>query len=432
MPVPGTFLDRYYLIAPLAEGGMSEVYLAYDVPKPRFVALKFPRDRFRFDPSALGRIEREADVYRKLAHPTIVRLLGAGPMEGGGIFLAQEFLRGKPLQEIIEGIAGPLPVPLALAVLEDLAGGLQAAHELGIIHRDVQPRNVVIGNDLRGRLLDFGIAFADDGKVQTSAGTILGTLCYAAPEQRRGQPVDHRADVFSLGTILYEMLTGVKAIDVKTVEEAMEARVDYLPPPSRMNQKVPAELNDICFKLLADDPEERYPSMKAVLAELAGLKVHGGEALTRKLFGRPEEQDFARLSLAFRAGRLDEAGRLADELLPRIPREMLSDFFHLVGQLECARGRRAEARFALEESVSHAGDDLEPRIDLALFLLEERSDGEAKALLESIGGYARGNILVLGLIDAIQALPQAPPSVWQTEARPTGLLGSLKALFQRS
>lgn len=428
------------MIAPLGEGGMSQVYLAYDHREPRLVALKVPRETLRNDAAALGRLRREADIYRTLNHPAIVRLLDCGAVDGGGYFLAQEYLRGESLLEVMDSAGGPLELPRAMLIFEDIASALNTAHRANVVHRDVQPENVMVGPDGRGTLFDFGIAYAADNHVRTQAGTLMGTIVYSAPEQRRGDPVDHRSDIWGLGAMLYEMLTGRKAVQAKTYDEALEARSADLPEPSRRNRAVPPELDAICMRMIADEPKDRYPDMRAMLIELGKLRLESDEDAKARIFGTVEKRVVDEAVQAFKEGETDKAEALSKRLEAACPPGMEAELHYLQAQIHVRRGRPDLAIRSFEKAIFNDPTKLDITLDFVFVLLKTGAVEKARTVLDAIPGVARGNLLVLGMVDAIDKLPQAPklpppPEAGKGETPGAsgvkGLFGSLKNLFKK-
>lgn len=414
---------------------MSEVFLGYDVREPRFVALKLPLERFRNDASAIGRLRREGEIYRTLRHPGVVDLIADGPLDGGGYYIVEEYLRGESLTETLDSIGGPMPLPQAMVILEDLSSALHAAHRAGIVHRDVQPENIMVAPDGRCKLFDFGIAKADDAHVHTVAGTLMGTLVYSSPEQRGGEPVDHRSDIFGVGAILYEMLTGRKAIEARTFEEVLDATTGDLPAPSRRNRDVPPMLDEICAKLLHDDPEQRYQDLRSMLVELGKLRLESDEETRQAVFGSRERRSIDDATAAFREGDIKKAQALLDEIQAADEGELAAEILHLTARIQEAQGRPDLAMRSFEKAAFHARDDLDLILDFAMFALRNKDADRASRTLDLVPGVSRGNLMVLGLLDAVRALPDAPPTAWQDpeeEKASGGFLGSIRSLFGKS
>ena len=216
----GSRLGPYEILAPLGAGGMGEVFRARDTRLGRDVAVKVLPDHLAGDPKALARFESEAKAVAALSHPSILALFDVGE-ENGVNFAVAELLEGETLRALVA--RGPVPVKRALEIAREVTEGLAAAHEKGIVHRDVKPENVFLTKDGHAKVLDFGLArhetafrSSDDShsptlSALTEAGAVVGTVAYMSPEQARGLPVDHRSDQFSLGAVLYEMLAGKRA-----------------------------------------------------------------------------------------------------------------------------------------------------------------------------------------------------------------------------
>jgi Tol biopolymer transport system component len=275
---PGTCIGAYELVAPLGAGGMGEVYRARDTRLERTVALKVLPPEFA-DPDARARFEREARAIAAFNHPNICTLHDFGCANGLD-FLVMELLDGETLAARLA--RGPLSLEHAIAVAQQIADALDRAHSAGIVHRDLKPANVVV---LRGsgrptvKLLDFGLAKVSARPVVfgantmtaalpsptiaplTSAGTILGTLHYMSPEQVEGKDADHRSDIFALGCVIYEMVTGTRAFSGETPASTMAAILERRPPPASTQSGVaPAWLDWIIQTALAKDPGDRWQS----------------------------------------------------------------------------------------------------------------------------------------------------------------------------
>jgi hypothetical protein len=240
MPLPpGARLGRYEIVSPLGAGGMGEVYRAHDAGLKRDVAIKILPEEFAGDADRLRRFEQEALATAALNHPNILAVYDVGS-HAGGAFVVSELLEGRTLREALA--AGPLSLKKAVDYATQIASGLAAAHEKGIVHRDLKPENLFVTRDERVKILDFGIARvlrdspmhggaeAATALTMTLPGAILGTVGYMAPEQVRGEVVDHRADIFSFGAVFYEMLTRRRAFQRETVPGTLAAILEDDPP----------------------------------------------------------------------------------------------------------------------------------------------------------------------------------------------------------
>ncbi|MCL6646463.1 MAG: serine/threonine protein kinase, partial [Dehalococcoidia bacterium] len=274
---PGTRLGSYEVIAPLGSGGMGEVYRARDLKLGREVAIKVLPVIVAFSAERRARFEREARAIASLSHPNVLTIFDFGTHEGR-TYAVMELLEGETLRERLRD--GPLPLRKAIDYGVQMAEGLAAAHEKGIVHRDLKPENVIVTLDGRVKILDFGLArmssadepgAADvDTQVhRTDPGTVLGTAAYMAPEQVRGEPADHRADIFSLGCLLYEMLAGVRAFARDTPVETMSAILKAEPPPlDRTDAPVRPALERIVRRCLEKQPSERFQSARDLAFQL--------------------------------------------------------------------------------------------------------------------------------------------------------------------
>jgi serine/threonine protein kinase/Tol biopolymer transport system component len=266
----GTLLGPYEILAPLGAGGMGEVYRARDPRLGREVAVKVLPHAVAGDPERQQRFETEARAAGALNHPNIVTLHDVG-LSNGTPYLVTEILDGESLRDLIQ--RGPIPAPRATKLVIEIAQGLAAAHAKGIIHRDLKPENLFVLPDGRVKILDFGIAKltrAESGAQAettplfaslTVAGTIMGTVSYMAPEQLRDRPVDQRADLFALGAIFHELLTGKQPFDGETAADRVTAILSHEPPPvpAEAERDVPG-IGAVVARLLAKRPEGRFDS----------------------------------------------------------------------------------------------------------------------------------------------------------------------------
>src|SRR5437868_7723010 len=235
----GTRLGPYEILVPLGAGGMGEVYRARDKKLDRDVAVKVLPQSVAADPDTLARFEREAKAVAALSHQNILPIHDFGNPHGIA-YAAMELLEGETLRRKLD--AGPIPQKQAVDYALQVAKGLSAAHEKGIVHRDLKPENLFITQDGHLKILDFGLAkkveavapgeetSAPTGSGHTEPGTVMGTAGYMSPEQVKGLPVDHRSDIFSFGTILYELLSGKRAFKRDTNAETMAAIMRDEPP----------------------------------------------------------------------------------------------------------------------------------------------------------------------------------------------------------
>lgn len=260
-------MGRYRCIRRAGEGGMAEVYLAHDDVLGRDVALKVLR-RGGVDEQLVERFRREAKSAASLSHPNTVAIYDWGESEGGAYYLVMEYVPGGTLKDRIDR-EGPLKPDEAASVAIQTARALEAAHGRGMVHRDIKPQNILIGAAGDVKVTDFGIARAAKVPAMTEPGSIVGTVHYISPEQATGEPVGPASDLYSLGVVLYEMLTGQVPYDAEDPIAIVMKHLDGdLLPPRGINAGVPEKLNDITVKLLAREPEDRYADASALVEDL--------------------------------------------------------------------------------------------------------------------------------------------------------------------
>jgi beta-lactam-binding protein with PASTA domain/tRNA A-37 threonylcarbamoyl transferase component Bud32 len=267
------FDGRYRIVRKLGSGGMANVYLAEDEDLGRRVAIKILNDRYANDELFIERFRREAKSAAALSHPNIVSVYDRGEAEGT-YYIAMEVIEGRSLKELIM-TRGPLPIPQALAYSHEILEALRFAHRHGIIHRDIKPHNILIGERLK--VTDFGIARAGASQM-TEAGSIMGTAQYLSPEQARGAPVTASSDLYSVGIVLYEMLTGkVPFTGDSAIEIAMKHLNEAPKPPSKIRPEIPDDLDQVVLRALAKNPEDRYQTAEEFSEDLhrveAGLPL---------------------------------------------------------------------------------------------------------------------------------------------------------------
>src|SRR5919199_1323637 len=268
---------------------MADVFLAHDNVLGRDVVLKLLKDQYLEDERFVERFRREAQSAAALSHPNIVSIFDRGSSEDGTYYIAMEYLPGGTLKDRILR-EGALPARAAALVALQIAEALKVAHERGVIHRDIKPHNILITESGDVKVTDFGIARAASSSTMTRTGSILGTAHYISPEQAMGEPVGPQSDLYSLGVVLYEMLTGTLPYDAETpLGIAMKHVNGYLRQPRELDPSVPAGINAITCRLLAKDPEDRYASDTELIEDLervvAGLEP--ADATTKIMATRP-------------------------------------------------------------------------------------------------------------------------------------------------
>jgi serine/threonine protein kinase/tetratricopeptide (TPR) repeat protein len=294
----GRTLGQFRVVEKIGEGGMGMVFRATDTRLGRDVAIKILPDAFTRDPERLARFEREARVLASLNHPNIATLFGIEEFEGVR-FLVLELVRGQSLASILA--RGPLPAESAARLAVQIADGLAKAHEAEIVHRDLKPDNLMMTDDGLLKILDFGLATAglapDDLKsemateaiLKTEAGRVLGTTAYMSPEQVRGERLDHRSDQFAFGSVLYEMLTGVRAFSGLTAADTLVEILGSEPdPPEGYAARAPASLRSIIDRCLSKNPAGRYVSTRDLARDLRDAKKGLADQKQQADVGRPQ------------------------------------------------------------------------------------------------------------------------------------------------
>jgi Tol biopolymer transport system component len=278
VPGVGRRLSHYEILSRLGSGGMGDVYRARDLTLGRDVAIKVMQQASSSEPERLRRFEREARAAAALSHPSIATIYEVGEHEGTR-FISMELVEGETLRSRLE--KGRLSMDEVLRLATQIAGGLAKAHEAGVVHRDLKPRNLMITTDGLAKILDFGLvklmphAPTVSGEI-TEEGSVLGTVEYMSPEQALARPLDHRSDQFSFGSILYEMATGRRPFKREARAQTLVAILQDEPEPIRkLNAAAPPELWTIVRRCLAKKPEHRYGSTADLARDLARLSVEG-------------------------------------------------------------------------------------------------------------------------------------------------------------
>jgi serine/threonine protein kinase len=259
---------RYRLERPLGRGGMASVYVARDSELERDVAVKLLAENLSDDSTFRERFVREARLAARLSHPNVVSVYDAGE-DGGRPYIVMELVEGETLADLLA--RGRVPPDQARALALQAAEGLAHAHEAGLVHRDIKPQNLILRDDGTLKIADFGIARAAEATALTQAGTVLGTAAYLSPEQALGEAVTPAADVYSLGAVLYELLTGQPPFEFESLGDLAEqqGRME-ITPVRELAPEVRRELEDVVMHCLARNPGYRPPTGAALAAELSG------------------------------------------------------------------------------------------------------------------------------------------------------------------
>ena len=374
--VPGLRVQHYVIGGSLGSGGMGTVFRAEDVRLGRNVALKFLQPGAAADPELRARLLREARAASSLKSSGIASIYDIGEHDGS-VFIVMELVEGEPLSSRVAN--GPLPVRDVVDIGAQIADALDEAHRQGVIHRDIKSANVMVDARGRAKVLDFGLAkivkpeeggldVTREVTVETRAGTVLGSFSYMSPEQALGRPVDHRTDLFSLGVVLYELLTGRLPFDGSSVIETIEQVVHGDPPAiARFNYAVPATLDQVVTKLLAKDPSFRYQSAREVYIDLlaiarqigaasrlGGTNVFDARPSSAEVLPAPQHVERAVAVTTF-ANITREPGD--DWIVSGIAETVTADLKNLKGITVIARPQVFEAAKALDASAAASGDD---------------------------------------------------------------------------
>ena len=275
-----TFAERYDLIEELGTGGMGKVYKAFDKKIEEEIALKILRPDIAGDKKTLSRFSNELKIARKIVHKNVGRMYDLSEAEGTH-FITMEFVPGEDLKSFIKR-SGRLTVGKALSIAKQICQGLIEAHELGIIHRDLKPQNIMIDNDGNARIMDFGIARSTHAEGLTAEGAVIGTPEYMSPEQAEGEETDPRSDIYSLGVILFEMLTGRIPFTGKTpISIAMKHKNETPPVPKAINTHIPRSLNWLILKSMEKNKSQRFQSVQELLSEL--VEIEEGTSVIKKI-----------------------------------------------------------------------------------------------------------------------------------------------------
>ena len=260
--------NRYEIIEKAGSGGMATVYKARDTILNRYVAVKVLRDEFTTDEEFIKRFNTEAQSAARLTHPNIVSVFDVG-QEYNIYYIVMELIQGKTLKQIISE-EGALPWKWTVNIAIQICSALEMAHKNGIVHRDIKPHNIIITEDGIAKVTDFGIAKAVSNSTITAFGTTLGSVHYFSPEHARGGYTDAKSDLYSLGIVMYEMITGKVPFDADTpVSVALKHMQEEPIPPIKLNSNIPVAVNDIILKAMKKDTSERYASATAMMKDLS-------------------------------------------------------------------------------------------------------------------------------------------------------------------
>ena len=353
--------DRYEIVGKIGTGGMADVYKAMDLTLGRNVAIKVLKAEFSEDLNFVTKFRTEAQSAAGLEHPNIVNIYDVGS-ERGMHYIVMEYVEGITLKTYIEK-KGQLSFKEAISIAIQVGRGIEAAHHKGIIHRDIKPQNIIISTEGKVKVTDFGIARVANSN--TISSDVMGSVHYSSPEQARNGFVDGKSDIYSLGIVMYEMVTGRVPFDGDTtVAVAIQHLQEEMVAPSAYAPNLPVSMEKIILKCTQKNPDRRYESMTALLTDL------------RKALVSPEE-DFVVMVPAVNQ---DKTRVIAEDDLRQIKQETGS--IHLRAEESPRRKRRLQEEYEYEEYDDEGDDELD----------EEESDGELNPKMEkaiTIMGIAR-------------------------------------------
>ncbi len=272
MPSIPRTIGRFEIRELYKKGGMGEIFLAEDSGSGEEVVIKVLSPEAMEREYVSARFLQEIEIYKMLSHPNIVRYIDSGEHDGRP-YIVLEWIRGRNLKDLLDE-NGPLSLNQALSLMLDVLYAVNYAHSRQIIHRDLKPQNIMVSNDGVIKIIDFGVAHARKSLVNTSAGMVIGSLCYNSPEQNQGRFIDYRSDIYSLGLVFYETLTGKRLLPNTSISDIIFAQAELdrtIEPPSKLNPEVPGLIDDMILRMCRFNPDERHPSVEHVIVQLQNI-----------------------------------------------------------------------------------------------------------------------------------------------------------------
>ena len=324
--------DRYQIIKTIGEGGMANVYLALDTILNRQVAVKVLRGDLADDEKFVRRFQREALSASKLSHPNIVEMYDVGE-DNGLYYIVMEYIDGKTLKNLIKK-RGALTLPEVIDIMTQLTSGLMCAHDSYIIHRDIKPQNVLILEDGRVKITDFGIAMALNSNELTQTNSVMGSVHYLPPEQANGSGSTIKSDIYSLGILMYELLTGKLPFKGdNAVEIAIKQMKEPIPSICKQNPDIPQSIENIVLKACAKNPKNRYDSVKEMHDDIKNALTEDGLKQNKLVYEYPEH-DLEETKVMPNLSRLDKVKK--DETIEKKPKKSKKDKILIITGSLCA------------------------------------------------------------------------------------------------
>ena len=406
---PGRDFLGYRIISELGRGGMGRVLVGFCRQSSTFAALKTLYPEFLRDQSLVSRFRREADIYSSLNHPNIVRLVREERDPANPVIIL-EYVRGAPLHKVIKRAKGPLPLPLLVKIVEESSHALFHAHAKGVVHRDIKPMNIMLDPEGTVKILDFGIAHLEDFRLNTDVGTMMGTCAYASPEQNAGDPTDERSDLYSLGLVAWELITGKRALQGKSpLDIARRQIAEALPLLTDVSPDTPLPFAQLVDKLVQREADKRFQSARALVDAFIELRMDLPRQYREMLFGGEDAKLIEDLKRSFHAKNYARALELVEELEASGKDSSMVHF--LKGKVYAARRVPYLSSEAFEKALELDATNLEYRLEYALVLHALEWYDRALKQVETILTSHPKHPLALGLKAILQEEEQKRRSV---------------------
>jgi len=446
----GSFIfGRYEVVEEIGSGGMGKVYRVFDKKIHEMVALKLIRPEIGTDKEIVERFSQELKTARKIAHRNVCRMFDIGE-EAGTHFITMEYVTGEDLRSLIKRI-GQLTIGKTIDIAKQICEGLAEAHAMGIVHRDLKPQNIMIDREGKPKIMDFGIARFFRTKGVTIPGTIIGTPEYMSPEQAEGKEVDQRSDLYSLGIILFEALTGKVPFEGDTpLSIALKHKTEAPPDPRKLNSQIPEDLNSLVLKCLEKEKEKRYQTAAEIIVELD--KIEKGIPTTQRVLPDKKPLTAREITIKFKMkkvlvpggvllalaavavgiwllwpkpkpvvpwpvllwneGKKDWEEKKYEEALVQFKKLLTLDAGHFEAQLSVAQilkelGKAEEAVPEYEKAIGLKKEDPRAAKDLAeIFWNEGKKDWAEKKYREALGHFKKLLALDAGHFEAQLSIAQ--------------------------